>query len=201
MKRHWSKEPTDTYFITNTIVEWKNIFLYEPYVKIILKSWKHFQTIRGIVFNAFAIMPSHLHYVMRATTAKYGIVEMQRDFKKYTAKRIIDGLKYEIEHGKFDMCNVFKRGNIKRETASELLELFKRIGKYSNQQHKIWMPDEKPIVINSDEFMAQKMNYIHMNPVKAHYATEPQDYPYSSARNYYLDDETLFKITRINLLA
>ena len=36
----------------------------------------------------------------------------------------------------------------------------------------------------SKKFIEQKMNYIHMNPVRAGIVSNPEDFIYSSARNY-----------------
>ena len=36
----------------------------------------------------------------------------------------------------------------------------------------------------SDKFIQQKINYIHENPVKSGIVEKPEDYLYSSARNY-----------------
>jgi REP element-mobilizing transposase RayT len=172
---------------------------FNPTLKIILKSWEHFQKNRGIVFYAFMIMPSHLHYTVQPTDEKYSIVDMQRDFKKFTAKRILDGLNYELEHGMFPVVEAFKNRPLNREPAAELIQLFQKIGKYRNQSHKVWMSDEKPEAIHSEDFMIQKINYIHFNPVKSELVKEPQEYPFSSARNYYLEDDSLFTITKIGL--
>jgi REP element-mobilizing transposase RayT len=199
MKRYWSKEFGPAYFVTNTIVEWKNMFIFRPYVKIIIDSWKHFVSERAIIFYAFTIMPSHLHYVAHPTNPQYGIIEMQRDFKKFTSKRILAGLNYELDNGFFPTIDLFEQRKLQRESAVELLGLFKLIGKYSRQSHKVWMSEEKPIQINSEKFMRQKIDYIHFNPVKSNITSEPQAYPFSSARNYYLDDESIFKITKITL--
>lgn len=198
MKRHWSKEFGPPYLITNTICEWINIFIFEPYIRIIIESWKHLQQNRSIGFLGFVIMPSHLHYIVLPQKENYGIIEMQRDFKKFTAKRIIDGLTYELEKGMFPVIDIFKKRGISREKAAELLQLFKTIGKYSRQNYKVWMPEEKPEAITSPNFLNQKLNYIHYNPVKAEIVENIEDYPYSSARNYYLDDDSLFQIMKIS---
>ena len=199
MKRPWSKEFCPAYCINNTIVEFKNIFIFKPYIKIILESWRHFQLKRDILFYAFTIMPRHLHYIIQPTNETYGIVEMQKDFKKFTAKRILDGLNYELKNGPFHTINIFKSINITRESASDLLKLFRLMGKYSRQEHKVWMPEEKPIIIESNEFMNQKINYIHLNPVKANISNSQEEYPFSSERNYFHDDDNLFKITKVQL--
>jgi REP element-mobilizing transposase RayT len=64
MKRGWYKGDDCAYFITNTVCEWKNLFIFQPYIQLIIESWKHFQEKRGIDFFGFVIMPSHLHYII-----------------------------------------------------------------------------------------------------------------------------------------
>ena len=49
-------------------------------------------------------------------------------------------------------------------------------------------------VINTERQMRIKINYIHFNPVKANIVTKPEDYLYSSARNYYLNDQNIIEI-------
>jgi hypothetical protein len=39
-----------------------------------------------------------------------------------------------------------------------------------------------------------KLLYIHNNPVKAGLVTKPEDYKYSSARNYINNDHSIIKI-------
>jgi hypothetical protein len=38
--------------------------------------------------------------------------------------------------------------------------------------------------ILSHDFFCQKLNYIHMNPVRAGWVDKPEDWLYSSMRNY-----------------
>ena len=40
------------------------------------------------------------------------------------------------------------------------------------------------VELTSNEMMDQKLDYIHMNPVKAGFVDEPESYLYSSARDY-----------------
>ena len=197
MKRYWSKDFGPAYFITNTICEWKNMFIFQPYIKLIIDSWKHFQSKRAINFFGFAIMPSHLHYIVLPTAPNYGIIEMQRDFKKFTSRRIIDGLNYELKQGMFNVIDVFSAKGVMREPAADLLELFHQIGKYSGQNYKVWLHEDKPEAILSAKFLRQKLNYIHRNPVEAQLVQAPEDYPFSSARNYYREDDSLFEILKI----
>ena len=45
-------------------------------------------------------------------------------------------------------------------------------------------------IVETNWFIKQKVNYIHNNPVKDKVVTQPEDYYFSSARNYAaLDNE------------
>jgi REP element-mobilizing transposase RayT len=144
-------------------------------------------------------MPSHLHYIVQPQKQEYGIVEMQRDFKKYTAKLIIKELQNEAEKGEAPLVGVFKKGVVKREPIPVLLDTFEKIGRYANQNFKVWLPEDRPEAILSQKFLKEKLNYIHFNPVKAKIVDEPEVYPFSSARNYYSGDDSVFKITRFDM--
>ncbi len=93
-----------------------------------------------------------------------------RDFKKFVAKRILESLEKEnIESRKKWMLARMKfRGTqVKR-----------------NEQYKFWEDSNHPVWIESTKFLEQKLNYIHMNPVKALIVEEPEQYIFSSARDY-----------------
>jgi putative transposase len=198
MKRNWYKGNDCAYFITNTVCEWKNLFIFNQYIHLILDSWRHFQNKRATDFIGFVVMPSHLHYVIKTNNDDYGIIEMQRDFKKFTAKRIIEMLNNEIVNGSFEKNSLFQRMDVKRETARVLLDLFGKIGQYNRQNYKIWLPEDEPEAIISSDFMRQKLNYIHNNPVTKGFVAQREEYPFSSARNYVLDDNSLFEIKRMD---
>jgi hypothetical protein len=44
----------------------------------------------------------------------------------------------------------------------------------------------------------QKLDYIHLNPVVADWVDKPEDYKYSSARNYSGYDDCLMKVEIID---
>ena len=49
-------------------------------------------------------------------------------------------------------------------------------------------------VIRNEKMFWIKLKYIHHNPVKAGLVNKPEDYKYSSARNYILDDHSILKV-------
>jgi len=136
MKRNWAREKHQAYFITNTIVGWKNIFVTTRAINIIIESWKFFITRRGAQFLDYLIMPSHLHYIVHLTRDDYGISDMQRDFKRHTARQIIEGLESSIEKPASSALPIFDASVFRRESAKELLAHFREAGRIANQTYR-----------------------------------------------------------------
>lgn len=95
---------------------------------------------------------------------------LSETLKKFTSKRIIESIflnEEELEK-------------------SAILSKFELVGKANNNNtyHQFWQQHNQPIELNTNELMDQKLDYIHMNPVKAELVKEPEDYPYSSAIDY-----------------
>ncbi|MGE0090132.1 MAG: hypothetical protein AB7S50_11750 [Bacteroidales bacterium] len=74
----------------------------------------------------------------------------------------------------------------KQESRRDWLKVvFEYHGKFKkNQTNQIWTHENHAEHILSQKFIEQKINYIHNNPVKAGIVEKPEDYLYSSARNY-----------------
>lgn len=53
-----------------------------------------------------------------------------------------------------------------------------------DQSYKIWQDGYHAEIIETNWFIKQKVNYIYNNPVKDKIVTLPEDYYFSSARNY-----------------
>ena len=54
-----------------------------------------------------------------------------------------------------------------------------------NQSYRLWQQDNHPIELFDHKILHQKLDYIHYNPVVAGIVEKPEDYIYSSARDYY----------------
>ena len=96
-----------------------------------------------------------------------------RDFKKYTSKKIVKTIP-EIN-----------------ESRKEWLMRHLQTGVNSFQ---VWKEGMHPIELYSQKFMDQKLDYIHNNPVAAGIVYEPQQYVFSSARDYYENMKGLVNI-------
>jgi REP element-mobilizing transposase RayT len=61
-------------------------------------------------------------------------------------------------------------------------------------EYKIWESGYHPQLMDDHDKLLQKIEYIHLNPVRKGLVEKPEDWKYSSARNYLLNDESIIKI-------
>ena len=108
-----------------------------------------------------------------------------RDFKKHTAKKVIEAIE-----------------NNPQESIKEwLLWMMKRAGKKQGNitNYQFWQHNNKPIELWSTEVIKQKIDYIHSNPIESGFVTNPVDWKYSSARNFQ-GDHTILQIDETGFL-
>jgi len=147
-------------FFTATILEWKYLLSNDRYKDIILDNLAFLVKDGRVYVHAFAIMDNHMH-ILWHIRSPYSQELVQRDFLRYSSKKIIDDLK------KFNPM---------------LLGEFKVNAK--DRAYQIWERNSLTIDIWSEQVLLQKLEYIHNNPVKAGLCREAVDYKYSSARFY-----------------
>lgn len=160
-------DPKGIYFVTLSIVFWIDLFTRKEFKYIIINSLKHCQQEKGLIINAWCIMPSHLHMIIR--TEDEPLENISRDFKKYTAKEIINTIPSINESRREWLLNAFIKAGKK----------LKRI-----KGHKVWQDGNHPEQLMTNKFIDQKLDYIHNNPVQSEIVDEPKYYWYSSARDY-----------------
>lgn len=165
----------NVYFVTTTVMNHDRIFaLGDRYCNIIIDSLKYQINEHKTKLIAFVIMPSHLHFIMSFPEGE-SLIDFMRDFKKFTSVKI----RQQLEADKnYEQLQILKKNSVKSK----------------NQVFKLWMDRFDDFVITKEETLQQKYDYIHMNPVKAGLAEKPEDWKYSSARNYFLDDNTVINI-------
>ncbi len=175
--------PDVGYFITLTTVGWVDIFTRVKQKYVIIDSLQYCQKSKGLEIYAFCIMPSHVHILCKAVAGNV-LSDIMRDFKKFTSKKIIRTI---IEHPES-----------RREW---LLEYFRKSCEHvkRNQKYKVWQTGYHAEIANSNWFIQQKIKYIHNNPVKDKIVEFPEDYIFSSARNY-ANLESEINITVLNIL-
>lgn len=160
----------ELYFITTTVVDWIDVFTRPIYKQIVLDSLTHCQKEKGLDVYAWVLMSNHLHMVVGVRDDKHTISDILRDFKKFTSKKIIACIEENPEESR----KVW------------MLDRFWFVGNNDKKikNYKFWQDGNNIEQIQTYEFFHQKVNYIHNNPVKQEIVERPEDYLYSSARNY-----------------
>ena len=158
----------EAYFITITTVGWIDVFTRLNQKNNIIKALQYCQQYKGLEIYAYCIMGSHIHLMCKATDG-FILSDVIRDFKKFTSKKIIKTSIDEPESRREWMLDYFQKA----------CEHLKR-----NQQYKVWQNGYHAELVETNWFIKQKVNYIHNNPVVDKIVTLPEDYYFSSARNY-----------------
>jgi len=114
------------------------------------------------------IMTNHIHLICRAKEG-FQLSGILRDFKRHTAKNILQSMQDESESRQEWLLSLLEEAGSKNR---------------KNKKFQIWRQDNHPVEIYSAELFKQKLNYIHNNPVEEGFVSVPEDYLYSSARNY-----------------
>jgi len=150
------------HFLTMTFVHWIPLFTNPEITSVLLESLCFVQRERKVVLYAYVIMEHHLHLI--ASAPELG--KTMKEFKSYTARRIIDYLE-------------------ERRFAQLLKELHQEKLAYKvKSDYQVWQEGSHPEEIYSEAMLLQKIEYIHNNPVRRGYVDEPKHWRYSSARNY-----------------
>ena len=77
-----------------------------------------------------------------------------------------------------------------------MITLFESAGRSNsnNYRHQFWIQNNHPIELGTNEMMEQRLDYIHDNPVRAGIVLSPDEYLYSSAKNYYGKKDYLLEV-------
>ncbi|MBP7477593.1 MAG: transposase [Chitinophagales bacterium] len=156
------KNQSEIHFLTFTIHQWVDVFTREIYTNILLDSIRYCQKEKGLEVYAWVIMSNHCHFIWRAKNDN--LSDIIRDMKKYTSKKIFEAI-----------------ANNERESRKSWLL------KVLSYQNKIWMWEEgyHGEEIYTLKFYNSKVNYIHLNPVRAGIVEREEDYLNSSAGDFW----------------
>ncbi len=160
-------------FFTATILEWKHLLKPDKYKQIIIDSLQFLADDNRAVIYGFIVMPNHVHIIWQIV-APHKRANVQRDFLKFTAHKIINDL---------------------QKHHPEVLKRFRVDA--SDRKYQIWERNPLSVDITSRKMLEQKLEYIHHNPVQERWqlADNPVRYLYSSM-SYYETGLTSFEFIK-----
>jgi putative transposase len=168
--KHTQHETNQTYFCTFTCTDWLPLFAMTDFYDEIYK-WFGILKANGSSIVGFVIMPNHAHVLIHVADAN--INKLLGNGKRFMAYEIVERLKIA---GKTDILKVLSE----RVTNEE---------RKRKKKHRVFemSSDIKPCY--NRNFIRQKLDYIHRNPVSGKWSLAATfvDYPHSSAAFYELN--------------
>lgn len=159
------------YFVTYAVVEWVDVFTRNEYRTLFTDSVQFCISNKGLNVHGWVLMTNHVHMIISVDEkSEHGLPDVLRDMKKYTAMQLLKAIKEN-----------------ERESRREwMLRIFSFSGRHNsnNTNYQFWQQDNHPLLIDSTEKLGRAMEYIHQNPVKSGFVDMPEEYPWSSARDY-----------------
>ena len=156
------------HYLTMATVSWVDLFTRRRNKDIVIESLQFCRENKGLEIYGYCIMTNHAHLICRAKE-EYVLSDILRDFKRHTAKHLLQSISEEPESRREWILAIFEDAGSKNQ---------------KNKKYQVWRQDNHPIELYTNEVIDQKLNYIHNNPVEEGIVQNAEDYLYSSARNY-----------------
>jgi REP element-mobilizing transposase RayT len=160
---------TSFYFFTLTCCNWISLFELTSLYDNIYK-WFDILKKRNVLVNAFVIMPNHLHALVYANETEKRINDIIGTGKRFMTYEIVKRLRLQNDFSTL-------------QKLSDAVPGFERI---KGKLHQAFEPSPDIKEIVTEKFMVQKINYIHMNPVRGKWklVEDYRAYKHSSAGFY-----------------
>jgi REP element-mobilizing transposase RayT len=170
-------DPSHLYFVTTTAVQRAHIFRRSVIKRILADGLYHLHVVDRTELYAFVIMPNHIHLIVRSREDN-PLKDVVRDFKANMARLIVR--QYEAE---------------RNQKAIDFLAA--AVTRPDRQKYKVWEDGYNAKDVFSVDFLRQKMEYIHNNPLQPHWqlVEHAEDYIWSSARFYLLEEPALIPLS------
>ena len=140
--------------------------------EVVCKALDEARKSAGFLIFAYVFMLDHIHLI---TDNAKSIKETLRFTNGITARRVIDYLK----ENNYESC----------------LEKLKIQVREREHKHSVFQHHPNAFEIYGEDKMMEKVNYVHLNPVRAGLVKLPDEYRFSSSRQWHrkaIEDEPLW---------
>jgi putative transposase len=150
---------TPAYYFTSVAHHRIPIFRTDKLKQMLCDALNEVRAKHGILILAYVIMLDHIHLLVYS---EKDMSEALRLLNGVSARRIIQYLK----ENSFESSLLKLRGETRER----------------NHKHSVWQHHPDSLEIFGEDTFRQKVEYIHMNPVRAGLVDDPLEYCFSSAR-------------------
>jgi REP element-mobilizing transposase RayT len=173
MKRRDKSSDCGWLFITGATYRRVPVFATHKHCEIFVDNLRFYRRKYGFDVFGFVLLPDHYHLLLNVPP-EVSLTDLLRDFKSAVGKQIVEDLK-----------------KTNQRVLLHRLKLLHPPRRHKDARFRVLQPDNFIKRIVSDKFFQQKLDYIHLNPVREGLAENPADYPYCSARWYARGEEEL----------
>lgn len=133
-------------FFTAVCYDWLKLLESDEAKLIVIEALKFRVAQKQVKVGVYVIMPNHMHIIWRIQN-DFKLEDVQRDFLKYTAKKIIERIKQRDGQKKLEQIYVGAKDGA----------------------FQAWKRDSLSIDLFSAKFVQQKTDYFHNNPCQPHW--------------------------------
>ena len=158
-------------FITSVAKDRLPVFQTEAIKAVTCAALDEARTSCGFMLFAYVLMPDHVHLL---TDSPHKPSKVLQFIKGIASRRVL--------------------GYLKEKKYESSLKKLQHDDWKRNHRYSLWQHDSDIFSVTSESMFMQKVNYIHLNPVRAELAERATDYRWSSARYWNKcpsDDEPL----------
>lgn len=166
------------YFCTFTNYNWLKLFEITSFYDDIYNWFTLLKKVE-IELTGYVIMPNHLHCILFLPPESKTIDKIIGNGKRFMAYDIVAKLE---ELNRTDLLTILEQGVSEKE-------------KLKKHKHKVFQPSFDAEPCYNYDFLQQKLNYIHNNPVKAGFVNLPEEYKHSSAHYYLTGEQGIYPVT------
>lgn len=103
--------PNEIYFITFTILGWRNIFIEDKYIDLVYRWFDYMKENYGNKIHGYVIMPNHIHVLLKVSCQSRTVPKLVQNAKRFLAYDIVKQLEND---NKLKMQQYFKANAKKR---------------------------------------------------------------------------------------
>jgi REP-associated tyrosine transposase len=158
-----SREPNTFHYVTAVCFHRVPVFRNEVACGLFVDALTATRKYCGFKLIGYVIMPDHVHAILNPINCN--ISEVMRRLKSTSARHVLDWLR-------------------KNNYATSLKKLRLNRPQAKSHSHSLWQKDFSSIDLYTPRFIQQKLNYIHLNLVRAKLCAHPAEWKWSSYRAY-----------------
>ena len=168
------------FFITATCHDWLPLIEQTNSYDSVYKWFDHLKS-KGHYVVGYIIMPNHLHALIGFQNTGKSINTIIGNGKRFMAYEIIQRLKEQDKH---DLLHCLQQAVENKD-------------RQRNKQHEVWSDSFDWKDCRGEDFIKQKLDYIHKNPCRGKWnlAASPEEYPHSSAYFYATGIQGVYPVT------